>query len=53
LRRRGVDLGDDLEAAIAMLDDRGAALDPIAAVEIPHAEPVVDRVLVQLSLAQR
>jgi len=31
------------EAAVRVLDDRGAALDPVAAIEIAHAEIRVDR----------
>src|SRR5262245_30030173 len=34
--------GDDLEAAVRMLADRGATLDPVAAVQVAHAELVVD-----------
>src|SRR5882757_1863806 len=35
--------GDDLEPAVEVLHERGAAFDPVAAIEIAHAELVVDR----------
>src|SRR6516225_1134333 len=35
--------GDDLEAPVAMLADRGAAFHPVAAIDVAQPELVVDR----------
>ena len=35
--------GDDLEASVAMLADRGAAFHPVAAIDVAQPELVVDR----------
>src|SRR5262249_35588500 len=35
--------GDDLEPPVGMLGDRGAALDPVTAIDVADAEILVDR----------
>ena len=45
----GFEPGDDLEPAVVMLGDRGAALHPVAAIDVADAEIVVDHGMVDVA----
>src|SRR6266567_6875876 len=49
LRAEELGPGDDLEAAVHVLDDRRAAFHPVAAIEVPDAEILVDRRVVDMA----
>ena len=45
----GIDPGDDFELSIEMLDDSGATLHPIAAVDVAQTEVIAHRRMMDVS----